>query len=218
MPYRKDYMPGKDADFDVFFHNATEYVDTKTSGDTPEWPSIKGAAASNFIDAYPVWHAAYVKTLSPHTPVDTLAKNDARKSAEKIIRPFVSQYLRFPPVTDEDRRAMGIPNRDTIPTNHPPPDERPIVIARAAADGKILVEVEGTWPPNAAGVKYYWEITDEPDPNPANLRHSTFKNKLKHEFVFEQPDWGKKIHFACAFENGKGDSGPLSAMVSTIVP
>jgi hypothetical protein len=218
MYMHKDPIPPKDADFDAFFHNAIGYVDTKTSGTPPAWPHIPGEASGAFIDAYPVWHAAYVKTLGPHTPVDTLAKNDARKAAEKIIRPFIAQYLRFPPVTDEDRRAMGLPNRDTIPTKHPAPEARPVITARAAADGKILVEVEGSWPPNASGVKYYWEIIDIPDPNPANLRHSTFKNKLKHEFVFEQPDWGKKIHFACAFENGKGDSGPLSAMVSTIVP
>jgi hypothetical protein len=214
----KDYIPTRDADFDAFFMNLIDYVDTKTSGTPPAWTHIPGEAKDALLDAYPVWHTAYVKTLSPHTPVDTLAKNEARKAAKKIIRPFVSQYLRFPPVTNEDRDAVGIPNYDTVRTTHPAPGARPVFVARVTGDGRILVEVEGAWPPNAAGVKYYWEIIDVPDPNPANLRHSTFKNKLKHEFVFEQPDWGKKIHFACAFENGKGDSGPMSAMVSTIVP
>jgi hypothetical protein len=49
------------------------------------------------------------------TPVDTEAKNDAKEE----IRPFVNQYLRFPPVTDEDRTAMNIPNHDTKPTPVP---------------------------------------------------------------------------------------------------
>jgi hypothetical protein len=39
----------------------------------------------------------------PYTQVDREAKNDAKRASKKAIRAFVNQYLRFPPVTDEDR-------------------------------------------------------------------------------------------------------------------
>jgi hypothetical protein len=56
------------------------------------------------------------ETIGPHTLEVTLAKNNKKKAVKALIRPFVNQYLRFPPVTDEDRLAMGIPNHDTKPT------------------------------------------------------------------------------------------------------
>jgi hypothetical protein len=57
---------------------------------------------------YANWYTAYSKVLGPHTPVDTEAKNAAKKAAKKAVRAFVNQYLRFDPVTDEDRTAIGI--------------------------------------------------------------------------------------------------------------
>ncbi|MDR0629442.1 MAG: hypothetical protein LBG24_07400 [Treponema sp.] len=45
--------------------------------------------------------------------MDTEAKNNAKKAAGKFIRPFVAQFLKFDPITNEDRRAMNLHNRDT---------------------------------------------------------------------------------------------------------
>jgi hypothetical protein len=216
------YFPAKDADYDIFSFNIKTYVESKTLGTHPDWEHIPTDAVTALSEAIIAFRSAYAKMTGAHTKADTEWKNKKRKEAEKTISSFVNQYLRFPPVTDEDRVNMNIPNRDTTYTKHPAPEARPMFVAKATGDGKILVEVElesaGHWPPNAEGVKYYWEIIDEPDPDPANLRHTKYQNKHKHEFTFDQPDWGKKIHFACAFENGKGDSGPMSARVSTIVP
>jgi hypothetical protein len=212
------YIPHKDALYDGFSINTKTYVENKTTGTHPAWEHIPADAVTGLSDAVLAFHSAYAIMAGPHTKADTEWKTKKRKESEAVLRSFVNQYLRFPPVTDEDRIKMNIPNHDTTPTNHPAPEARPAFTATANGDGKIIVKVEGTWPENAEGVKYYWEITDTPDPDPANLRHSTYKNKLKHEFVFDAPDWGKKISFACAFENGKGDSGPLSAMVSRLVP
>jgi hypothetical protein len=60
------------------------------------------------------WHTAYQKTIGAHTPVDTEAKNDERKAAAAVTRPFTTQYLMFPPVTNEDRTAMGVHNKEKL--------------------------------------------------------------------------------------------------------
>jgi hypothetical protein len=49
--------------------------------------------------------------------------------AKQVIRPFVNQYLRFPPVTNEDRTAISIPNRDPEPSPVPRPEDIPEVEA-----------------------------------------------------------------------------------------
>jgi len=48
MSRAKDYIPTTDADFNQFFKNLTQYVNTKCSGTTPEWqhiPKEKSASA-----------------------------------------------------------------------------------------------------------------------------------------------------------------------------
>ena len=47
----------------------------------------------------------------------------------KVIQPFVNRCLRYPPVTDEDRTAMGILNHDSHPTPVPRPEDIPEVNA-----------------------------------------------------------------------------------------
>jgi hypothetical protein len=210
-----DYLPTGDSALLVWTQNFITYAT-----DNAVRMGIDEAVIAPLTPLMIAFSVALAKTKEPNRgKVDTENKNKTRAVLKSADRAFVKAYILYnPKVTDADKLALGVHVHDTEPTHIPTPDVRPVVTVHATGDGTILVEVEKPWPPHAKSVKYFWEITDVPDPNPANLRHSTFKNKLKHEFVFEQPDWGKNIHFACAFENGKGDSGPLSAMVSTIVP
>ncbi|MDR2794077.1 MAG: hypothetical protein LBB61_10525 [Treponema sp.] len=106
----KGVIPRRDADFDGWLVNLTGYVDDKvTSGVWTHIPAEKVTALKAHTAA---WHAAYVKTQGPHTPVDTEVKNDARKAAEGFVSQFIAQYLMFDPVTNEDRTAMNLPNGD----------------------------------------------------------------------------------------------------------
>jgi hypothetical protein len=236
MAHYKDYIPGKDAEFDAFFQNLINYVDTKTSGTPPAWPHIPGEAKDGLLDAYPLWHTAYAKTLVPHTTVDTREKNRVRKAAVQIIRGFVNQYLRFPPVTDADRDAMGIPNRDTIRTPVPPPTTQ--VEADILLPGIHLVELKikpyselapGTKNRSDYGVRIYYGIvgdvtaTDKfrlaaPPASGDDLPHSVFTRKHKHEFDLPEEDRGKSLYFCLRYENGKGKVGPWGPILHAIVP
>jgi hypothetical protein len=104
----KDYLSGNDGKFDDWYKFMNQYVAQKCGGSTPEWTHIPAEARTAQADAYAAWYTAYSKTRGPHTLVDTEAKNDAKAAAKAVIRPFVNQYLRFPPVTNEDRTAIGI--------------------------------------------------------------------------------------------------------------
>jgi hypothetical protein len=43
------------------------------------------------MDAYTLWEEAYNRTIGPHTPVDTAARNSAKKAPIAPVRPFVNQ-------------------------------------------------------------------------------------------------------------------------------
>ncbi|MDR2793324.1 MAG: hypothetical protein LBB61_06615, partial [Treponema sp.] len=79
----KDYLALPDAEFERFYKYMNQYVDGKCTGSTPEWTHIPQIARTEMADAYAAWNVAYGRTIGPHTPVDTEAKNDAKDAAKK---------------------------------------------------------------------------------------------------------------------------------------
>jgi hypothetical protein len=229
-----DYLSLRDADFDNFYKFMCHYVNAKCTGSTPEWTHIPQAAWSLLADTCAAWTAAYGKTIGPHTPVETEAKNDAKKEAKKVIRPFVNQYLRFPPVTNEDRTAMGIPNKDTIPTDVPVPTAQPE--ADLTFPGIHMVElakiraVKGTAPDARSdhGVRIYYgltgpasdkhkfRLTGEPKTG-ADLPYSVFTRRKRERFDFDG-ERGNTVYFCLRYENSKGEAGPYGPMLSAVIP
>ncbi|MDR2758488.1 MAG: hypothetical protein LBB78_03820 [Spirochaetaceae bacterium] len=230
-----DYIPARDAEFDIFFTNLVEYVDQKTGGNVPEWTHIPPPALTALRDARNAWEAAYIPTTRPHTPVETEAKNDAKQAAKQVLRPFVNQYLRYLPVTNEDRTAMGIRNKDTIPTPIPPPE------AQAEADltfpGVHLVEVAniravkgGTAPDlrsdygvriyygfsGSATEKYRFRLAGEPKSG-GDLPYSVFTRRKKERFDFDGES-GNTVYFCLRYENPRGQTGPFGPMLSAVIP
>jgi hypothetical protein len=219
-----DYVPVKDADFDGWFNNLIDYVDTKTSGTPPAWPNIPGEAAGKLIDAYQPWHTAFVKMQGAHTKVDTEVKNEKRKSAESIIRPFVKQYLHFPPVTDADRTAMGIPNWDTTSTNHPVPAVKPDIDAEPSGKGKHTVTAINPQTQNkkkpalVKGVAFAHKVrlSAEPKADPKDMA-SDFQAAAVKNFQWGEENYGKVADYAAAYENAGGKRGPWSDVASVII-
>jgi hypothetical protein len=224
MAHGKDYIPNKDAEFDNFFKFMNQYVAEKCGGQIPDWTHIPVQACQSMADAYTAWYAAYVKTIGPHTPVDTEAKNDAKKAAKAVIRPFVNQYLRFPPVTDQDREAMGIPNRDEKPTPIPKPATRPEF--RLAVKDTRLINVhfqdQGSTskakPYGYEGAVIYWAVAAAPFTNPDDLPHSTLATRTPYTLEFAEADRGKTVSVALCWQNDKGGKGSPTEVQTAIVP
>jgi hypothetical protein len=82
-----DYLALNDADFDNFYKFMCHYVNVKCTGTTPDWTHIPQAAWTDFDDGYTAWNTAYVKTIGPHTPVETEAKNNAKTEANAKFCP-----------------------------------------------------------------------------------------------------------------------------------
>jgi hypothetical protein len=155
MAHYRSFIEAGDAGFDSGLENLSNYVVGKTSGASPAWPNTPQSAVDALVSAYTQWHVAYQKTFGAHTPVDTKAKNDARKAATAVVRPFIAQYLMFPPVTDEDRAAMGIHNKYTHPTPIGEPTTRPVFTDIRAIGGfqvKLWFRDEAT--PESRAIPY----------------------------------------------------------------
>jgi hypothetical protein len=221
----KDYLEKNDGEFDRFYQFMCQYVNIKCGPpDAPQWSHIPDAARTRLNDGYTAWRAAYAATLGPHTPVDTEAKNDAKKAAKAIIRPFVNQYLRYLPVTDEDRTAMGIPNHDSHPTPTPRPEDIPEVEAQTPKPRTLRFRFRRAnmkrWgkPDDVHGMELVWLISDTPPVKVAELVHSSFATRSPLELVFEEDQRGKRLYYAVRWETGTVKKGEFSDIYSAIIP
>jgi hypothetical protein len=221
-----DFIPGKEAAFDSWFKFLIQYVAQKCGGSSPEWTHIPAAALTVVSDAYAAWYTAYSKTKGPHTPVDTEVKNDAKAAARAVVRPFVSRYLRFPPVTNEDRTAMGIPNHDSHPTPIKPPETGPSFSIIQMGSGTLGIVYRnggtgkrGSKPKGVTSVKICVGVSDEPIIDQEKLPASKKATKCPYLIRFREADRGRRAYFACKWELSKQDGeSPWSEIQSEIVP
>jgi hypothetical protein len=238
MAHKKDYIPTRDADFDVFFTNLVDYVDQKTGGNVPEWTHIPAPALSALREAHDAWQAAYAATLKPCTKPERDEKNRVRRDSEKTLRDFVNAYLRYyPAVTDYDKEQMGLHIPDTTPTSIPKPTAQPE--ADAAYPGVHLIELTniravkaaGEDPRSDYGVRIFWGVLGPAAPHDKfrlaavpvtgdDLPHSTFTHRRRYRFDFSG-DSGCTVYFCLRYENEKGGKegeGPFGPLFSAIIP
>jgi hypothetical protein len=219
-----DWIPSNDAVFDGWVNNLITYVLARVMTPTPQWPNIPVTRAEELAEVFTAWHAALLRFQGPHTKVDTLAKNNAKKTLITVVRAFVNQYLRFPPVTDEDRAAMGIPNHDLDPTPGSAPEDAPELLARISVARVVAFLFRRAsmrrWgkPKGVHGMELVWAILDTPPEEIDELVHSSFATKSPLERTFKESERGKRLYYAARWETGTVKKGKFSEIFSVIIP
>jgi hypothetical protein len=220
MPHTEDLIPSQDSKFDGLLAVILAYVKDKTTGASPAWPHIPAAKVAAFETLVSDWHTAYAKTLAPHTPVDTEVKHEARRAAESFVRTFIQQFLKYDPVTDADRTAMNLHNRDKTHTVIGKPTTRALITDLKAVGG---FQVE---------VTFQDETTPESKARPygfngclLNYTYGTEKVTeyeglgstilMTHSaFVLTLPPTAEGAFFSCAtrWQSERGELGPWSGI------
>jgi hypothetical protein len=219
-----DYLQLNDGDFNARMKLILQYCNGKCSGSSPEWTHIPAAVLVSVGGVYAAYYTAYSACLEPHTPVETEAKNDAKKAAKKALRAFVNQYLRFPPVTDEDRTAMGIPNRDTHPTPGKKPKDIPETEVRMPKPRVLEFRFRRAgnkrWgkPDDVHGMELKWLITDTQPARIEELTGSEFATKSPLVMNFEEDQRGKRLYYIVRWETNTVLKGDFSEILLAIVP
>jgi hypothetical protein len=218
------YIPTNDLEFEVWLCYLVEYVLARVLTAQPVWTHIPVTEAEVLAAAYTLWHTAYLPTLKPHTPIDTKAKNSAKKTATKVAQLFVNRFLRYPPVTNEDRAAMRIPNQDEHPSPIKPSETGPLFSISIVGPGTLGIVFrngdkgrKGSKPHGVEGVRIYYGF--EPVTNQKYLPFSEWGTKCPHLLRFPEEDRGKRVYIALQWEIRKehGES-PWSEIQSELVP
>jgi hypothetical protein len=220
-----DYLPGSDAGFDKAYNNIVSYVAVKTSGSPPAWNHIPQESVQQLQNDHSAWSEAYEAAKIPHTPVQTAEKNRVRKVSKANLRDFVNRFLRYPPVTDEDRDNMGIPNKKTSYSRVEVPDTSPQIFIDTGTRRRIIIYYKDEKsarrgkPKGVHGIAVRWAILDHPPESIDELTNYAFDTNPPLTLTFDESQRGKRIYMAAAWEiEREGEKGPYGAIVEAVIP
>jgi hypothetical protein len=176
-------------------------------------------ATNNFI-------TANAKADAPNAgKADRFDRAEKAKTASKVIRDFVNTFLRFNrAVTDDDRVQLGLNVPDPKPTPAPVPSSYPDIDPDTSIILRITIHYHDAGstsrakPAGVHGAEIRWAILDKPPVETDDLIHSTFSTHTPRTFEFKESERGKTVYFRLCWENTRGQKGPWSEIVSSIVP
>jgi hypothetical protein len=222
----KDYIPQNAAQFNVFALKLFQYVEEMAFGsaNAPWKDAIPAARLDELNMSYTNFTRANETALGAPTHANILRRKEAQAQTTSIIRAFVNQFLRFPPVTNPDRAEMGIPNHDTIRTDHKVVTENVDFVIHLSAIRELKLDfwIQGAdhkaKPEGYDGAVIIWGIRDTPPESPEELEHHLMASRTPFTLHFDEGERGKTVQIALCWQNERGIRGAWSEYKSAIVP
>ena len=218
----KTYIPRSDTALLIWIKKLLAY----TAQNMTSWHITAPLVELNAqADAY---GEALGKTLeSNHGSIDVHNKNVARQTLEKTARAYIQGFLaRNPYVTDADRKEMGLPVYDTVPTSVSDPLGQ--ATAEISYPGRTQLRLHVKHVADTPidtkasyGCRIYYSLYapgEEAPTSGKDLRLSMFTRRKKEIFNFQPEDSGKTAYFSIRYENSKGKTGPWGPLFSAIIP
>jgi hypothetical protein len=160
-----------------------------------------------------------------YTKVDMQSKKVKKRELIQKEEVFVRNNLQNnDAMTDEGRRALRIPIRDTKPTPTPKPDTIPEIEILTPHPRVVRIrfrdEHAARWgkPPHVHGFECVWLVAGTPPAQVKDLTHSEFATRTPLDLVFEEDMRGKRVYFAGRWETGAAKKGEWSEILSAIIP
>ena len=216
----RDYIPRNDAHFNDWYDNLLTYVKKMKT----QWTYIPPSSITELDAAFLDWDTFYRPTLTPHTPAVTVAKNEARRRSETVVRNFVQRFLHWPPVTDYDRTNMNIPLRDHIRTPHIDVTEMVEFELTLRHIREIMVNfwIKGALnhakPQGYDGAVIVWDVLDAPPETPDMLNRHQMASRTPHSLEFDETERGRTVYITAAWQNERGFRGQWAEIQSAVIP
>jgi hypothetical protein len=223
MNSNSDYIPAKDKDFLTMVVTLLKnlFQILARIGFPDEEYQTLATRRNDFAEKLEV-----TEEPATRTAVTVEAKNKARKLLERTVRDDVKAYIMYNKlVTDEDRKAMGLPIHKNGRTPAPVETDAPDAEVDTSHIGRlnILFYEKGHKhrkgkPAGQHGAEIAWIQRDTPPTRWDELLHSNIDTNSPFTLVFENDLRGKTVYFALRWENTRGEKGPWSDIQSAIIP
>lgn len=206
-----DYIPTKDADFGPWLLNLATLATA-----TPAVYGLTAPEAVVITGQSDAWAAAYPLATDPgtRTPATVANKDAVRAAAEATVRPLCVRVSLNPAVTDENKTALGVTVRKTVPTPVPPPTTRPSLTLVSVTPGNQLIRYTDAdlpagkgKPAGAIGVQLWAAIGTVPAVDPAQAAFMAVITKSPQNIATNPADRAKTITFFARWQTRSGPGG-----------
>jgi hypothetical protein len=215
-------IPRKDNELRVWADSFITQCDTnKTAWGIPA-DAVTGSRA--LCDTY---MSALDIALAPdsHSKAATTAKNEAREALRHNLIAFIAQYIDYNNgITAPIRNNLGLPVRDTTrspiprPTTFPEFSLQVSAIRTLAVRFRVMGSAGKARPYGYNGAVIYYAVLDTPPKDSSELTHSLLATKTPYPLTFTEMERGKRVYIALAWQNEKGEKGPISQIEATFIP
>ena len=220
------YIPNKDADFGPWLINLA----TLATASPATYGLVSGQAAAITAQS-DAWQAAYTMATDPstRTPASVANKDAVRAAAEATVRPICVTVSLNPAVTNENKTALGVTVKKTVPTPVPPPTTRPGMNIVGLTPGVVslnYIDVDlpngKSKPPGTIGLEIWGSVGTEFATDPAQASYLGSLTKSPNRLVFGAGDAGKKLSLwgrwvTRSGAGGIATPGPWSDRITTII-
>jgi hypothetical protein len=219
----RDYIPQNAAQFKEFMRNIIMYVEAHTGAGKP-WANIPVARAAELREIYMQFDEAFDMAMEAPTPANLERRREAQAAVVSVLRVFVNQFLRFPPVTNPDRTEMGIPNHDTIRTDHKVVTENVDFVIHVNSIRELRIDfwIQGAdhkaKPHGYDGAVIIWGLRDTPPESSEELEHHLMASRTPFTLHFDQTERGSTVQIALCWQNERGIRGEWSEYKSAVIP
>ena len=201
--------------------NFTSYLDTNR-----QRFGIAEVEIADLTAKYEAYRLSHEKADSPNAgKADRLDREEKALAVSKTVRNFVNARLRYNSlVTDDDRVNLGLNVPGTKHTPAPKPETWPLVTLRITGPRIVRLEWHDSTtaskakPPGVHGCEIRYAILDSPPTSNDDLIRSEFSTRWYHVFNFDESKRGKTIYFCLRWENTRGEKGPWSDIINTVIP
>lgn len=217
-----DYIPSNDTDFTMWQANLTNIIEANMT----DW-GILPADFTALTGKQATWDEAFMKASNKQnrTMADVQAKDDARMPYEKEIRVFVAQWLASnTKVTNSDRERMGLTVKSGTRAPIPAPTTQPIGnIDYSVRLQHIIHYFDQTSPHKKAkpagvhGCEIWMKIDGDAPVKTSELSYLVTDTNSPYVLTFEGDQAGKIVYYWLRWVNSRGEQGPWSKMISSIV-
>lgn len=216
-------IPTKDADVNAFSTQVSNYLNTGTNAtrlgvDTNQ---VKGLGTDKAD-----WDKYYPLSQDPNTRTKLITSH--KDSAKKQLRKRIKQIFDDIPaskLTDDDKAVFGmVINGQSGNTSKAQPDVAP----QSKLTHKNNLEHRFNFynpatgkagkPEGVHAVEVWRKIEGDAPTDEKELLYVGYSTRNPYIVVYTLADAGKKIHYMLRYVNSKGEPGPWSGVISSIVP
>ena len=217
------YIPAKQAAFDAWLSNFATLIDA-----FPGRYGLTPADATTISGIQAAWATAYAAVTSPTTKTASAvaAKNTARVSATAQVRVYSQQISNNPGVSSENKIALGLNPKTSLPSPVTAPASNPTLVVQSAGNLSLILRYRDSVaspsvkskPYGVIACQVFYAVSATAITVQAANGQVAMATKSPLTLTFQSADAGKQCYLWARWITRTGLFSPWSPIVNFTVP